>query len=99
MDRATKDRTQVIKGGYLAQHGKTLIDHGYNIVPIAPGKRHRGSTTGRKPVRAKLSWRVGWSQVWRTTAWGSSPRIPQPSTSTCSMTSWRICLKNGAMRI
>ncbi|HHJ1770778.1 TPA: bifunctional DNA primase/polymerase, partial [Pseudomonas aeruginosa] len=42
MDRATKDRTQVIKGGYLAQHGKTLIDHGYNIVPIAPGKKAPG---------------------------------------------------------
>lgn len=30
------------KGGYLALHGKTLLDNGYRICPIAPGKKAPG---------------------------------------------------------
>ncbi|HFH4279274.1 TPA: DUF5906 domain-containing protein [Pseudomonas aeruginosa] len=59
MDRATKDRTQVIKGGYLAQHGKTLIDHGYNIVPIAPGKKAPGFDDWQK-TRASQAQLARW---------------------------------------
>lgn len=29
-------------GGYLRQHGKNLIDNGYNIISIAPGKKSPG---------------------------------------------------------
>lgn len=40
MDHASTEREVV--GEYLRHHGKTLIDHGYNIISIAPGKKAPG---------------------------------------------------------
>lgn len=47
--------------GYLAKHGATLIDHGYNIVPIQVGKKAPGFD-GWQKARSTKSQLAEWLQ-------------------------------------
>lgn len=43
----------LVRQGYLAQHGAVLIDQGYNIVPIQPGKKAPGFDGWQKTAASK----------------------------------------------
>lgn len=57
-------QSPVIFGGYLEHHGKSLIDKGFNIVPIEPGKKAPGFD-GWQKTRATHSILAKWIESGR----------------------------------